>query len=145
MYKSSSFYVRSLALICGGFLYFLVFSGCHKPQPVGWDGLYCYRWKEEFNDGEKEIEYLNTCSGEHEELRINSNAQTVTIDGPEGARTYHLISSSEGEAETERVDCQGRIVDMQYRIYKVGRNVLFETAWNDGKEHLRRTSYTILD
>ena len=123
---------------------FIAFSGCQKPQPVGWEGRYCYRWKEEFSGDEKDVEYLNTCSGEHEELEVSSSSAGITVNGPEGARTYTLVSSSEGQVEASHVDCNGNPYVIKYHIFKVGRNVLFETEWNEGEDHLRRTSYTVL-
>jgi len=124
---------------------FLVFSGCQKPQASGWDGTYCYRWKEEFNGQEKTVDFLNTCSGEHEQLVVLSGEGAVSIEGPEGARTFALTSAYEGRMEATHRDCNNQPYTITYVMHKVGKSILLETSWNDGQEHMRRTSYTRME
>ncbi|MBI1193745.1 MAG: hypothetical protein GC205_11315 [Bacteroidetes bacterium] len=141
----SSAFKNSLRLAFFLGVLFLVFSGCQKPQANGWDGTYCYRWKEEFNGQEKVVDFLNTCSGEHEQLVVLSRENAVSIDGPEGARTFTLTSAQEGRFEATHRDCNDQPYTIRYSMYKVGKSFLLETSWNDGQEHLRRTSYTLVE
>ncbi len=124
---------------------FLLFGGCRQPQTNGWDGVYCYRWKEEYCGEEKKVEFLNTCSGEHEQLSAHSTDGQVRISGPEGTRVFSLTSEQQGQDEVSQTDCHGKTFVIRYEVFQVGQSILLETSWNDGQEHLRRTSYTRLD
>lgn len=76
---------------------------------------------------------------------ISSSEGAVSVDGPEGARTFSLISEQEGRFQVTRLDCNNQPFVVTFIVYKVGKSILFETSWNDGKEHLRRTSYTLME
>ena len=130
---------------CTAFAFFTLFSSCQKPVPLGWDGTYCYRWKEEFRGNEQTIDFLNTCSGEHELLRVNTQGEQIYVQGPEGARAFNMISPVEGHTEIQHVDCNNQPFSIHYRVHQVGKSILLETSWTDGVDHLRRTSYTRMD
>jgi hypothetical protein len=123
---------------------FLV-CGCEKPQPAVWDGTYCYRWKEQYSAEEKTVEFLNTCSGDHEQMEVETREGLVYLRGPEGARALSLSGSHEAVLAVDHLDCNGMPYRIEYTAYLSGRNIILDTRWNDGTEHHRRTSYTLME